>query len=193
MNHIFTSLYIKKDGKGMEKINRERYLENLIDNYDNLVFSICFKITGDYFEAQDLSQETFLSVYKHLDYFDGKNEKAWICRIATNKCLDYVKSAGRRQIPTKDEYFLQIENKSETPLEGILENEVKNKLYHLCESLKPPYNEVAVDYFCKELKIKDIAEKTGKNKKTLQTQVYRAKGMLRKLWRKECEQNESKV
>lgn len=177
----------------MEKINREKYLENLIDNYGNLVFSICFKITGEYFEAEDLSQETFLSAYKHLKTFDGQNEKAWICRIATNKCLDHVKSASRRQVPTNEEYFKLVESKEQTPLEEILEDEVKNKLYSLCNSLKPPYNEVAVDYFCKDLEIKEIAKKTGKNIKTLQTQVYRAKEMLRKLWRKECPQNESKI
>lgn len=174
----------------MEKINREKYLEDLIDNYGNLIFSICYKITGEYFEAEDLSQETFLSAYKHLDNFDGKNEKAWICRIATNKCLDYVKSAGRRQVPTKDEYFVQVESKLQPPLEEVLEEEVKAKLYYLCQSLKPPYNEVAIEYFYKDLEIKEIAEKTGKNIRTLQTQVYRAKGMLRKLWRKECWQNE---
>lgn len=177
----------------MGKINRERYLENLIDNYGNLVFSICFKITGEYFEAEDLSQETFLSVYKHLENFDGKNEKAWICKIATNKCLDHVKSAGRRQVPTNEEYFRQVESKAQSPLEGILEDEVKNKLYTLCQSLKPPYDEVAIAYFCRDLEIKEIAKNTGKNIKTLQTQVYRAKEMLRKLWRKEYPQNESEI
>ncbi len=174
----------------MEKINRERYLEDLIDNYGNLVFSICYKITGEYFEAEDLSQETFLSAYKNLDNFDGRNEKAWICKIATNKCLDHVKSAGRRIVPTSDEYFLQVDSMEQTPLDEVLEDEVKARLYHHCQSLKPPYNEVAIEYFCKELQIKEIAKKTGKNTKTLQTQIYRAKGMLRKLWRKEYPQNE---
>lgn len=174
----------------MEKINRERYIEDLIDNYGDLVFSICYKITGEYFEAEDLSQETYLSAYKNLNYFDGRNEKAWICKIATNKCLDYVKSAGRRQVPTSDDYFIHVDSKEQSPLEGVLEDEVKEKLYHHCQSLKPPYSEVAIEYFYKELEIKEIAEKTGKNIKTLQTQVYRAKGMLRKLWRKEYPQNE---
>lgn len=177
----------------MEKINRDKYLEDLIDNYGNLVFSICFKIAGEYFEAEDLSQETFLSAYKNLENFDGQNEKAWICRIATNKCLDHVKSAARRQVPTKAEYFIQVESRTQAPEEEILEDEVKTKLYSLCNDLKPPYNEVAIDYFCKDLEIKEIAKKTGKNIKTLQTQIYRAKEMLRKLWRKECAQNDSKI
>ena len=59
-------------------------------------------MTSDYFASEDLAQETFLSVYRHLEEFDGRYEKAWVCRIATNKCLDYLQSAGRRNIPTAD-------------------------------------------------------------------------------------------
>lgn len=60
-----------------------------MDQYGNLVYSICYRITNDYFDAQDLTQETFLSAYRHLDAFDGANPKAWLCRIASNKGLDY--------------------------------------------------------------------------------------------------------
>ena len=61
----------------------------MVHKYQNLVFSICVKMTGDYFAAEDLTQETFLSAYRHKEEFDGKNEKAWLCRIASNKCIDY--------------------------------------------------------------------------------------------------------
>ena len=62
----------------------ESRLEELIDSYEKLVFSICYKTTGDYFAAEDLAQETFLAAFQKYDTFDGANEKAWICRIATN-------------------------------------------------------------------------------------------------------------
>ncbi|MFR6393486.1 MAG: RNA polymerase sigma factor [Roseburia sp.] len=52
----------------------------MVHKYQNLVFSICVKMTGDYFAAEDLTQETFLSAYRHKEEFDGKNEKAWLCR-----------------------------------------------------------------------------------------------------------------
>ena len=92
-------------GGEADEINRDEKLEELIDRYQSLVFSICFKMTGDYFAAEDLAQETFLSAYEKYSSFDGRHEKAWICRIATNKCLDYLKAAGRRSVPTEDEWF----------------------------------------------------------------------------------------
>lgn len=70
----------------------------MVHKYQNLVFSICVKMTGDYFAAEDLTQETFLSAYRHKEEFDGKNEKAWLCRIASNKCIDYSRQAARRMV-----------------------------------------------------------------------------------------------
>ena len=74
-----------------------------MNQYGNLVFSICLKTTGDYFASEDLAQETFIAAYKAYDSFDGSNEKAWICRIAGNKSIDYLRSAERRSVPTADE------------------------------------------------------------------------------------------
>ena len=104
---------VRKTESGVEKISTmtrasactEEKLSELIDTYDKLVFSICYKLTGDYFMAEDLMQETFLSAFQKYDSFDGSNEKAWICRIATNKSIDYMRSAGRRSVPTEDAFF----------------------------------------------------------------------------------------
>ena len=57
-------------------------------------------MTKDYFTAEDLTQETFLSAFRHFKNFDGDNEKAWICQIAVNKCLDYQKRKDSRLVPS---------------------------------------------------------------------------------------------
>ena len=51
----------------------EEKLSELIDTYDKLVFSICYKLTGDYFMAEDLMQETFLSAL--TVYFEKMAER----------------------------------------------------------------------------------------------------------------------
>ena len=76
-------------------MNSKECLESWMEQYENLVFSICYRMTQDYFAAQDITQETFLSVFRHASDFDGINAKAWICRIASNKCVDYLRSGGR--------------------------------------------------------------------------------------------------
>lgn len=172
-------------GKEAEHINREEQLSALIDSYQHLVFSICYKMTSDYFASEDLTQETFLSAYNHLKDFDGMYEKAWLCRIATNKCLDYMQSAGRRHIPTEDVGMDGKCTDEETPESICLEEEVKATLLARCKSLKPPYDEIAKAYYYDELDASQIAVKRGMKLKTVQTQIYRARAMLRKLYGKE--------
>ena len=170
----------RKKGGEADAINREEQLEELIDRYQNLIFSICYKFTADYFAAEDLAQETFLSAYEKYTSFDGRNEKSWICRIAANKSLDYLKHSGRKQIPSEDQYFTGREDVNPTPEEACLEKEVREELYRTCRSLKPPYDEIALDYYYYEMDAAEIAEKRGRGIKTVQTQIYRARGMLRK-------------
>lgn len=131
-----------------------------------------------------MAQETFLSAYKHLSTFDRQYEKAWLCRIATNKCLDFIKRSDRQSIPTEDEYFITQSNKEPSPEENVLEAEVRRQLSERCNSLKSPYREIALDYFYRELSAVEIAENTGKNLKTVQTQIYRARALLQKNYRK---------
>lgn len=171
----------------MDKINAKQYLTELIDSYQNLIFSVCCKLTGDYFIAEDLTQETFLSAYRHMDSFSKENEKAWLCRIASNKCIDYLKSANRRQIPSDEEAFKDRMDASFGPEERFLEQELKATLLTRCQELKPPYDEVARLYFYEERSPDEIASIQTKNLKTVQTQIYRARAMLRKRYEKERE------
>ncbi len=142
-------------------------------------------MTSDYFASEDLTQDTFLSAYDHLKDFDGRHEKAWLCRIATNKCLDYLQSAGRRSIPTEDVGLDDTDALGQTPESICLEEEVRETLLARCMTLKPPYDEIAKAYYYDEMDASEIAVQRGMKLKTVQTQVYRARAMLRKMYGKE--------
>lgn len=174
-------------------IEKDIYLEEIIDRYQDLIFSICCKMTGNYFTAEDLTQETFLSAYRKMDSFDGNYEKAWLCRIAINKCLDYSKKAQRREQPKEAETLLQLEAAGETVEGKVLAKEVRQELREACTGLPPPYDIIALAYFYEEKSPQQIAEETGRNLKTVQTQIYRAKARLRKTFEaKGGRQNETK-
>lgn len=170
-----------------DRINDQEYLSYCIDTYQNLIFSICYKLTGNYFDAEDLTQDTFLSAYKNFSKFDGKNEKAWLARIATNKCLDYKKRGARSEVPTQEEFFAaqpQEQSNDNTCETLCMQKLVLEELKRCCETLKPPYDEIAEKYFYQEMSVGEIASALNRNEKTVQTQVYRAKAMLRKLYEK---------
>lgn len=170
----------------VEQIDAKENLIRLIHQYQNLVFSICLKLTGDYFTAEDLAQETFLSAYHHYGEFDGNNEKAWICRIASNKCIDYQRAKARRDVPTITEEMPteQLIDYHE-PSQNICNQEVLEELEQCCKNLSPPYNKIALQHFLEGKTAKEIAEQSGISVHTIQTQIYRAREKLKKIYRKE--------
>lgn len=170
----------------MEKIDSKENFIRLVRQYQNLVFSICLKLTGDYFAAEDLTQETFLSAYRHMENFAGQAEKAWLCRIASNKCIDYLRAAARQVVPIAEEDMPEImDTTQEEPLGRVLNRELLAKLKADCEALKPPYRKVALMHFVEGKTAGEIAteQKVGVN--TVKTQLYRAREMLKKSFGKE--------
>ena len=156
-----------------------------MDQYGSLVFSVCIKITGDYFLAEDITQETFLAAYRHYQEFDGKNEKAWISRIAANRSIDALKKADRRSIPTPEEEMPERESGSPDPQKTVETKDIVLKVKEACSSLPESYREISIMYFISGLSSAEISEKTGLNLSTVQTRIRRAREMLKKSVRKE--------
>ncbi|MCM1179666.1 MAG: RNA polymerase sigma factor [Clostridium sp.] len=176
--------------KGGGFITEEEYFEYLMDTYGNLVYSICYKTCGNPFDAEDLAQEVFLAAYRNLSCFDRTYEKAWLCKITSRKCLDFLKSATRRILPAEDTFLEDSSSKNpdtdNSPVEeALLETEARHRLLAACKQLKPPYDTVARLHFYEELTASEIAAAQQENVKTVQTRIYRAKAMLKKALRPE--------
>jgi RNA polymerase sigma-70 factor, ECF subfamily len=67
------------------------------ERYRALVESLCRRLLGNYHDAEEATQETFIRVYKALPRFNGHYRlRPWILRIATNVSLDMLRARGRR-------------------------------------------------------------------------------------------------
>ena len=170
----------------VEKIGSQENLIRLINQYQNLIFSICLKMTGDYFAAEDLTQETFISAFKYIDSFDGQSEKAWISRIASNKAIDYLKAAKRRELPVlEEESGENALGAGDDPLQTVLNRELMEEMKRRCQKLKPPYCDVAMEHFIRGKTAKEIAIQSDVPLNTVQTRLYRAREMLKSSMSKE--------
>ena len=170
----------------MGEMDSKKKLIELMNQHKNLVFSVCLKLTGDYFTAEDITQETFISAYQHLNEFDGQSEKAWLCRIASNKCIDYLRQAERRAVATAEEEMPQETSEGhDGPLEQFISEDVMERFRCSCNELPEPYKTPAILHFDKGLTAKEISEQTEVPIKTVQSQIYRAREMLKKKIRKE--------
>ena len=160
-------------------------LEKLVRLYYEKIYNYIGYRVQDFSAAEDLTQDTFVSAYRNLEQFDGSYEKAWLCRIAANKCTDYLKSAKRRSEPVDWDEMQDLPAEDTGPEQETYEALVREQLLQRCRQLKPPYDQIAELYFYREESPEAIAGKLNRNRKTVQTQIYRARSMLQKLYRKE--------
>lgn len=69
----------------------------LTEPYRHELHVHCYRILGSFQDAEDLLQETLLAAWRGLDGFEGRSSlRAWLYRIATNRCLNAVRGANRR-------------------------------------------------------------------------------------------------
>ncbi|WP_156989728.1 RNA polymerase sigma factor [Caproicibacter fermentans] len=162
-----------------------RQFECAIVQYQSLIFTICLTMTKNYFDAEDLAQETFLSAYRNWNRFDGENPKAWLTAIAVNKCRDFLKSPARKSLPLPEEDAALLRDPGGLPEEQAEDRMSKEHIRGLCGRLKEPYRSVAESYFCDEKKLSELARESGQNIRTLETRLYRAKKLLKALWEEE--------
>ncbi|WP_410653440.1 RNA polymerase subunit sigma-70 [Amycolatopsis sp. cmx-4-54] len=76
----------------------ERTFRELSDTYRHELHLHCYRILGSLTDAEDAVQETLLAAWKSLDGFEGRSSlRTWLYRIATNRCLNALRDAGRRR------------------------------------------------------------------------------------------------
>lgn len=75
-------------------MTNEAHFETIYNEHKKLVFNMCLHYVLNPEDAQDITQEVFVKVYQRYHQFDPKaaSLKTWICRIAINHCLDFLKS-----------------------------------------------------------------------------------------------------
>src|SRR5437762_1928699 len=71
-----------------------------LERYRRELTGYCYRMLGSVFEADDAVQETMVRAWRAIDGFEGRSAvRSWLYRIATNVCLDMLRSRQRRARP----------------------------------------------------------------------------------------------
>lgn len=71
--------------------------ESIVAQHSEQVYRLAYRLTGNRFDAEDLTQEVFLRVFKSLDTYSPGNFAGWVHRITTNLFLDKVRKASKNK------------------------------------------------------------------------------------------------
>src|SRR6186713_3568805 len=75
-------------------------LEERLEQHRAELIAYCYRMLASPFEAEDAVQDTFIRAWRGYDRFEGRAAlRSWLYRIATNVCLDMLKSRERRARP----------------------------------------------------------------------------------------------
>jgi RNA polymerase sigma-70 factor, ECF subfamily len=78
----------------------ESSFAELVERYRRELQVHCYRLLGSFEDAEDMVQETFLRAWRRRSTFEGRSSfRAWLYRIATNACLDLLRSRPRRVLP----------------------------------------------------------------------------------------------
>lgn len=159
-------------------------IEYLVEKYSKLVYKICYDMLKNPLDAEDITQEVYISLYSNYDrYFElSENEiKNIICKIALNKCKDIFKSKAKKLENMTTDNVLLLENYiDDNDIEKeIIKLENKEMIDKLISSLKDPYSKILYYYYIDELSLDTIAKNMNVSKGTLKMQIYRGKNILR--------------
>jgi RNA polymerase sigma-70 factor (ECF subfamily) len=78
--------------------------ESIVRLYRRKVFNVAYKFVGRHDQAEDLTQDVFLKLYKSLDSFDRRaNFQTWLISVSRNLCIDHYRSVRReREMVNRD-------------------------------------------------------------------------------------------
>jgi RNA polymerase sigma-70 factor (ECF subfamily) len=106
----------------------------LVERYQQRIHAVCFRLLGDS-DAEDATQEVFLSAFRNIQRYRGGSFVAWLLRIASNKCLDYLRVQKRRPYISLDADTgyadappLEVSDPGEGPEDGMLRAELAHRL-----------------------------------------------------------------
>ncbi len=161
--------------------NQDAFAE-LVKRYEKQIFSMAYRLIGDYDEAADLAQEAFLRIYSQLKRYDPEKKFfSWMYRVAQNTCLNALAKKPANIIPVEraEEYFSDDgKNGASEPEQDYLNREIRRSIDQAIADLPDNYRDVVYLRYIEDMSYQQIADALDLPLSTVETRLFRGKKQL---------------
>jgi len=164
--------------------------EELVKSYTKRVYSICYRFTNRDNEAQDLTQEVFLRVFKSLATFrSGEGSfSVWLTRLTRNLLVDHYRRTKQERVTDALEDKLTVLEGStaqHSRTDGLLANREASELLQLgLQKLSPELREAVILRDLQEMEYREIARVLDVPEGTVKSRLNRGRAELARVLRR---------
>jgi len=154
--------------------------EDVTKEFSDNVTRICISATGNYEDAKDCFQNTFLKLYTSKKSFNNKEHlKAWLLRVAINECKDYHRSFWKRNVDFDYDYdkFFATQNTMKWGDTDEMET-----LLTALRSLPYKYYQIIYLYYIEGYNTSEISELLHMSCNTVKSRLNRGRKILKERW-----------
>ncbi len=172
--------------------------EDIVHQYERLVYATAYRMLNNHSDAQDVSQEVFIKVYKKLDsYKPTYSFGAWISTITSNTSIDYIRKHKKQSLLSLDKEIefedssvgLTIESNDPTPEQELMQKEKRELIQKAIELLDEESRELIILRDINGIPYNEIAESLDLKLGTVKSKISRSRIKLQKIILSFGEQN----
>jgi RNA polymerase sigma-70 factor (ECF subfamily) len=163
----------------------------LVVEYETLVYNVCYRILGQQQAAEDAAQDAFISAWRNIASFRGEAFRPWLLRIAANLCRDELRRRGRRPSSSLDGALEagvpEPPDRGAPPEEVTLNAELRTQLQSALDQLPEEQRTAVVLCDVEGLDYTEIAAVMNTSLGTVKSRIARGRLKLRELLKREPE------
>jgi len=163
--------------------------EKLIEPYQKKAFNIAYRMLGNMEDANDITQEALLKIFRSVDKFQGKSSfSTWVYSIVSNTCIDFIRKQKKNQVvyleqqgATGESYRIEVVDEMNTPEYLFEKKEIQNIIHEAINQLNVDQKEIIILRDINGFSYQEIANILKCSEGTVKSRINRARGNLKKI------------
>ncbi len=155
--------------------------DEVVENHSDRVFRLAYRLTGNRPDAEDLTQEVFVRVFRSLETYTPGTFEGWLHRITTNLFLDGARRKQRIRFDAlSDERAARLQSADVAPELSYADQRFDDDIERALATLPPEFRAAVVLCDVEGLSYEEIAEILDAKLGTVRSRIHRGRAMLRR-------------